>query len=233
MAKGMRVRRLRRFPWIFTAALLLSGGGLASGLALAAALSSCGGLVLQFPSDASADASDAGPDSSFFNPPPPVASGPCGASGSGACSREGLVCEFGDDPSSACNKLKICTNGQLQVLTVADSLCPTVNAGVAAACPGYQVNPSVPEGGTVCAAGTTCDYPQGRCQCTATAPSFQPTWHCVDPGAACTATRPRLGQPCTQLDQVCGYEACGVSPSFGVETCDAGEWVAAPPILCP
>ena len=190
--------------------------------------------MLQFPGDGGADdGGDAGPDADFFRPPPPVASGPCGASGSGGCSREGLICEFGADPSSPCNTLKICKDGQLQPLQVADSQCPTVNAGVGAACPGYEVTPPAPDGGVACAAGTTCDYPQGRCQCSVLAPSLQVAWHCADPGAACSPVRPRLGQPCTQLDQTCAYQACGVTPSFGVESCDAGEWVAAPPVLCP
>jgi hypothetical protein len=191
-------------------------------------VASCGGLVLQLPSDAGIDASTDGPEAGIFAPPPPVASGPCGAASSGSCGREGLICEFGADPSSPCDTLRICTHGTLQPFPVADSKCPTINSGVGAACPGYEAA----DAGS-CTAGTTCDYPQGRCQCAALIAGSTPSWHCVDPGAGCTPTRPRLGQPCSAPGQRCVYDACGVSPTFGNEACDAGAWVSAPPNVCP
>ena len=167
-----------------------------------------------------------------FSRPPPVASGLCGTTGRGSCSREGLVCEIGGDPASACNTLTICDAGTLKPLDVLDTHCPTVNNGVGPSCPGLEAKGTVGDGGTICIPGTTCDYAQGRCQCAIVSPSLSPSWRCEDPGSACPSVRPRLGQPCTQQGQRCTYDACGITPSFGSELCDGGVWIATEPPTC-
>ena len=223
--KGYEVGNERLFTWIFPLLLVPSLAAL-----LASGPVSCGGLVLQLPSEAGTDA--AGAEGGIFVSLPPASTGLCGTTGRGSCKEEGLVCEIGLDPASACNTLTICDGGTLKPLAVVDTHCPTVDNGVGASCPGYEAKGTAGDGGEICTFGATCDYAQGRCQCSVVSPERSPSWHCEDPGSACPPVRPRLGQPCTQEGQHCNYDACGVTPSFGSEACDGGVWIAAEPPSC-
>lgn len=198
----------------------------------------CGGLVLRLPEDAGPDAAvDGGLDGATFvyadAVAPPVKGGPCGTNGSGPCTVEGLVCEFGTDLASSCDTLRICTGGTLQTFVAKNGGCPTAQVAPGAACPGYLVSPPLVDGGAACALGTICDYPQGRCECSAIGASSAPSWHCVDPGSACPTVRPRLGQPCGQNGQRCSYDACGVQLQAGTQVCDGGSWTPGEPLVCP
>jgi hypothetical protein len=135
------------------------------------------------------------------------------------CSDIGLECEYGTDPSVACNDIVTCTAaGWTQQAATgtpcAHGSCPATYAGVTT--------------GTMCSpTGTTCDYPQGTCTC---APPTGPLteagavkWQCFPVQVGCPSPRPSIGAACSTASgaTTCNYGAC----ADGVElTCKGDVW---------
>jgi hypothetical protein len=138
----------------------------------------------------------------------PTVGAPCrGISPSGGC-------EYGDDPSHACNTIFVCDAQagwsvdnhyhQPSCPTMLGPLCPATFAEAqTAACDAMPTN------------SPTCTYPEGTCRCS----SGQATFTCTPPAApGCPSARPRTGTPCsgscTWGAGTCDYEsaicACGV-----------------------
>lgn len=147
----------------------------------------------------------------------------------GGCTREGVVCEYGDDPRVQCRTFATCTAARWSLAV------PSCDPLPAAACPASR---EAADGqacgveGAFCAyAGLACEctncirYPVGRCE-------GARTWHCDAPTTAtsCPSARPRAGT-------VCGTE--GLSCDYGCEPtrarrCVGGLWAPADsPAGCP
>ncbi len=154
---------------------------------------------------------------------------PCPESpGSGACTREGLVCSYGDDPRPSCRPTSTCTGGQWQLVTPRCTALPS-DCGSA---------PPV-ERSSCSNEGDLCAYPDGnRCHCTTCLwsgvgciPEPSPVWHCTPPpsDANCPRTLPNLGQSCTPDGTMCDYDGCGDGRAV---QCTGGIWVEAL-VACP
>jgi hypothetical protein len=171
---------------------------------------------------------------------------PCPAtepSPASACTMEGLQCEYGSDPSIACNKVYACTTGAWASVTspfVAPCACPTQQATQTPGCPASF---SALQANSACStSGSTCLYPQGSFVCVTGGTCAPGVWALGTPGAAvpdCPATKPQLGTYCTSTARICDYScglgtsggvscgtACGISDAFVVR-CDmtTGTWV--------
>jgi hypothetical protein len=146
-----------------------------------------------------------------------------------ACSTSGLECEYGTDPSLACDVVAVCNGAQWSVSTPAGSpTCPTKNASTCAA-----TEAALSPGATCTANDTTCTYATGAClfhmACGSQFPVGRPceagtplTWDCGRAMTGCPAERPRLGAACTTTGLDCNYgqEPCA-STSF---VCESGTW---------
>jgi len=146
-----------------------------------------------------------------------------------ACGAPGLECEYGTDPSLACNVVATCAAGTWSVSLPAGSpTCPTKNTSACA-----PTKDALPPGATCTAPNTTCTYASGTCICHMACGSQFPvghpcdagtplTWDCGGASASCPADRPHLGEACTTeaLDCNYGQEPC-LATSF---VCEKGTW---------
>lgn len=151
------------------------------------------------------------------------------------CSKEGLVCEFGSDPSSRCNTFAGCVNGAWQIQRKGGSDCPTPTGSKS--CPATYAG--VKEGAVCPQDGLECGYPGvGYCVCTTPfegppnddAPEG-PYWYCDSPAYGCPTPRPRVGAPCKQESQYCDYGACMLPGGVALK-CEGGVWTGGE-MLCP
>lgn len=156
---------------------------------------------------------------------------PCGTSppaDGASCTREGLVCEYGDDPRRACRTTATCTGGSFDV---AAGGCPP---------PPEDTCPATREAaaGQPCAViGAFCTYGELSCGCTDCprgAPvcgGSDPAWDCDVPNAdpACPDAMPSQGGACSPNGQRCVYQ-CGAG---GARTCMDGVWYASDGDECP
>ena len=150
-------------------------------------------------------------------PPQPPAGG-------GACPRQGLQCEYGDDPQPQCNDVESCTSkgwsGPHPGPVCPAGTCPATYPGGSStlACAPQQ--------------SIDCSYAEGQCNCfrdITQDPSAPPQWHCFVPAAGCPLPRAPLGSSCAQEGLECDYGACenGIA-----EQCTGGVWVE-PDTACP
>jgi hypothetical protein len=158
---------------------------------------------------------------------------PSSAAASGACAREGLVCEYGDDLRPACRDRATCTGGSWIVATPLCTLIPPATGG----CPNTREEAQ----GKPCAPGDAlCGYGGLVCTCAACAPggpvgcdvtSGPTTWYCEapNPDPQGPPARPRLGATCATDGVACIY-SCGFE---GGRTCRGGTWVPSDGSMCP
>jgi hypothetical protein len=136
----------------------------------------------------------------------------------GSCSAEGLQCEYGNDPSIACNKVYSCTMGAWSAMPapfVAPGTCPTLPAAQTPGCPASSA--SLQSNTSCSTALTTCLYPDGSFLCVNN-PVCMGLWvngKPEAPVAGCPATRPQIGTYCTSTARICDY-SCGLGASGGV-----------------
>jgi hypothetical protein len=142
------------------------------------------------------------------------------AAATGACPREGFVCEY-DVTWNACADRAECHGGawqkvqnDCQVPPDTQKICPATRA-------------AVPEG-AACSAEAACLFPEGRCDCTMSRGGPVQidggrSWICVKPAAGCPAARPRLGSACETEALTCNYGACSVTGGK-LLACRGGNW---------
>lgn len=146
-----------------------------------------------------------------------------------SCAREGVVCEFGDDPRVQCRTFATCSGSRWSIATATcDPLPATACPASREAADGQACNVE----GAFCAyAGLACEctncirYPIGRCD-------GPRTWHCAAPSTAtpCPAARPRAGTVCATEGLSCDY---GCEPARA-RRCVGGLWTPADsPAGCP
>ena len=147
-----------------------------------------------------------------------------------ACSREGLVCAFGDDPRVMCRPRSTCTGGYWVASTEPCDPLPTVMCPASRAAADGM--PCTPE-------GAYCSYEGLSCLCT-TCPNPwpicmklpDPVWACEapNPDPACPAAIPNLGTACAMEGQMCTY-SCETNMA---RTCIGGVWTeSSSPGGCP
>lgn len=155
--------------------------------------------------------------------------GPCGANvpeNNSSCNREGLVCQYGNDPREGCRTTATCNGGMWQL---AFPRCPSIVPP--AMCPATR---EAAQGMACSPMSAVCAYDGLFCQCT-NCRSFPvercdgPTlWRCNAPNVApnCPAVQPNLGSVCSSEGMRCGYdcEAYGVN---GGRVCTGGVWTAS------
>jgi hypothetical protein len=160
------------------------------------------------------------------------ASAACPASppGGGACPREGLVCQYGDDPrGDQCRARFECKGGMWNPLL---SGCPPVPT--AEMCPGSR---EAAEGQPCKPDGAFCKYGDLQCLCTACppsrpvcGPSAQPVWTCTSPQTmpGCPNAEPNLGTACTTEGATCSYQC-----NHMTRICQGGIWTGKQGFGCP
>lgn len=145
---------------------------------------------------------------------------------SAACPREGLICEYGNDPR--CLAFAECSASGWNVAT---PKC----AGPDPSCPATRLDAA---GKTCSVLDAYCNYDGLTCDCTNCTKypvvncSGPLTWHCEapNPTPTCPAARPLLGTACPQDSQFCAY---GCEPDVS-RKCAGGVWVkASAPGGCP
>lgn len=147
---------------------------------------------------------------------------------SSACGSQGVECEYGNDPSIACETIARCDSTGWTVTPPSTQGCPTPPLGPT--CPATFA--SVVEGAS-CSTPTSCGYPQGTCTCEVYCGPQYPlghtceagtptTWHCEGGGGqpGCPAARPRVGSACSTDKLSCSYGDCN---SIDV-VCQGGLW---------
>jgi hypothetical protein len=147
-----------------------------------------------------------------------------------SCAPDQLACEYGDDPSPACDTIARCgqqTSGRWFVTSPGTVGCGTTNPPV---CPSSYA--AVPQGQS-CATQVGCYYPEARCECAFHCGGLCPapedggspplTWGCDLPPAnsGCPVPRPRAGDVCAQPGLSCDYGSC--TGGVGLQ-CSNGYW---------
>jgi hypothetical protein len=176
-----------------------------------------------------------------------------------ACTKDGLLCEYGDDFNPLCNVVRVCSGTRwARPITYSSApKCPST-------APTLPPNPAecaatraaVPEGQACTksgdAAGTTCKYDGASCTCGTFCPSYpvarpdcnpdagvidnccdrsKVQWHCFDGPAYCKTPRPRVGSTCTNEGEKCAVsEPTECGDPF--LACDKGIWTL-PAVGCP
>lgn len=134
----------------------------------------------------------------------------------GACEREGLVCEYGDAATASCDPFVVCTNGAW-AMWPAQSGCDRCDQP--AECP-----PTFDSGVDCNGTRFRCAYPEGRCACDPTADAGV-AWGCAGPSSDCPPQRPRFGSACNGSAQ-CNYGGNVCSDLLGdYMACECGAWM--------
>ncbi len=135
------------------------------------------------------------------------------------CTRESLVCQYGDNPR--CLSTAICTQGHWVIQMVKcqpqDPSCPaTREAAAGQVC--QPLDAYCNYSGLICNCTNCVQYPVQNC-------SGPLTWHCEAPSTdpTCPAARPLLGAACPTEGQFCNY-GCETDVS---RRCTGGVWVSA------
>jgi hypothetical protein len=152
----------------------------------------------------------------------PIASGSCPTTlpdANTVCTKEGLACEYGDNPR--CLSMALCQSGKWLVAVIKclppDPSCPATREAAA----GQSCSPK----DAYCNySGLTCDctncikYPVQSC-------SGPLKWSCEAPNTdkSCPVARPNLGTVCTVEGKLCEY---GCEPDVS-RKCEGGIWIAA------
>jgi hypothetical protein len=139
------------------------------------------------------------------------------------CAPSGFLCEYGDDPQSACNTLVQCGDaGWVLQKPPTGSVCPTT---LPAECPlSYS---AALDSGIACPTTVfVCRYPQGTCACEGT-PEL-PTLECGSPPSSnCPATRPRYGSSCSTDSGSCRQWGDPCDFFMNNVSCECGAWQPA------
>jgi hypothetical protein len=185
----------------------------------------CGGKALE--NDDGGNGNDGGNNGDSGPGPNCPASPPQG----GACSIEGLECEYGNDIRSTCNTVLTCANGQWMMPKPYDPSCPTGPNS-----PSCPASPSAATGscsdmGLACNYSTssvtqfcTCSWMGGPPMQDGGNPAY---WQCsFNTGPNCPSARPKIGASCSQPDLECNYDVCGAPQGLSFQ-CSAktGTWI--------
>ncbi|HET6281503.1 MAG TPA: hypothetical protein VFH73_11060 [Polyangia bacterium] len=147
-----------------------------------------------------------------------------------ACLRDGLMCQYGDDPrGDHCTTLATCSGNRWMVTNPNPMSCPPLTDG--GMCmpgdSGQTCKPSdaackMPDG-RWCHCTNCVDYPVHRCL-------GEDTWHCQTAStvAGCPAAPPKIGGACLRESATCEY-GCG----YTIRKCERGIWVPAGESPCP
>jgi hypothetical protein len=204
-------------------------------LAFAVPLAACGGNIdftiadasTDGPADALPDGSDdTATDTAIDTAPPDGCPASLPSSGA-ACSKDGLVCGYGDDPRPQCRPTATCSNGSW---SVGKGVCPP---SPTATCPASAVAAA----GQACSPdGAFCTYGNVICGCSACGAGpcgLDATWHCDAPPAdpRCPRAVPNLGRACSNDGLSCTYGSCGAGDIAG-RKCENGVWIDQPS-ACP
>lgn len=179
--------------------------------------------------DARGDAKQPATDGVLPGKDGPPATGSCPASlpaSGGACGKEGLACEYGDNPK--CLSLALCQSGKWLIATPKclppDATCPaTREAAANQACSTKDAYCNY--AGLICECTNCILYPVQSC-------SGPLKWKCEAPSTdkSCPAARPNLGTACSVEGKLCEY---GCEPDVS-RKCVGGIWIAASaPAGCP
>jgi len=167
------------------------------------------------------------------------------ASTEGACTKEGLLCEYGTDYDPHCNTVRVCSGGRWAspIVFGGTPKCPSSQPTIPpnpADCASTRAG--VPDGMS-CSTKTTCAYDGSLCSCGVFCPSYplrmpdcnpdagvttnccdttKVAWHCFDGPAYCPSNRPRIGTPCKEGDS-CAFEVATECGQSRME-CRAGVW---------
>jgi len=137
--------------------------------------------------------------------------GPCPAAeptAGATCTREGLVCAYGDDPRPQCRPRVTCTTGRWERATPVPGCDPLPPATCPATREAAQGNPCTPE-------GAMCSYDGLACACTRCPNPYPlcmdlpaPIWACdaPNPDSECPAAIPNLGAACAPEGKFCSYD---------------------------
>lgn len=212
-------------------------------LALCLVAAACGGKT------AANDTAIADTGTTGDSGPGPLAPDCPPASVEGACTKEGLLCEYGADYNPLCNTVRVCSGGRW---------ASPISFGGAPKCP--SAVPTIPPNGAECAAtrsgvpaGSTCtskascNYDGSLCFCGVFCPSYpirmrdcdpdagvttsccdttRVAWHCFDGPKYCASNRPRIGTACTSDGESCAFEIAEECGQNRME-CRAGVWQVA------
>jgi hypothetical protein len=147
----------------------------------------------------------------------------------GACSREGLVCAYGDDPRPECRTTASCRSAAWQLAASGCAPLPP------ATCPPSR---AAADGQPCAVQDAWCGYDGLGCHCTncteypVVTCGGQATWKCAAPNAdpVCPPAIPNLGGGCAPEGKVCTY---GCEPNMA-RRCVGGVWMAdSAPGGCP
>jgi hypothetical protein len=172
----------------------------------------------------SVDAGDAGVSDAPWSPVCPVDVPPDGA----ACSVSTLTCEYGDSSEPVCNTFAQCLLEPPRFLVSPPAPnCPLPPPQNSPGCPASYADI---EGGGPCSnsatSGGECWYPDGQCDCIAGPTGTGETWTCMPQPAACPATPPRMGAPCSSPGIACNYYSCQIAGAAAL--CLNGVWHGGP-----
>jgi hypothetical protein len=209
-------------------------------VALTCAAGACAGKTSSISDSTPTPQSDAG-----IGPRAPECPAAEPAQGS-ACTKNGLLCEYGNDYNPLCNTIVVCST---------DRWASPIYSGGGGKCPSSQPivgpNPTdcpatredVPMG-TACSTKSKCSYDGASCYCGAYCPQYpvgqmpcnpdagvtqnccdtsKVQWNCFGGPKYCKAPRPRIGQPCTNEGESCAIDEpkeCGQT----VMQCQKGIW---------
>jgi hypothetical protein len=146
-----------------------------------------------------------------------------------SCTRDGLICQYGNDPRRECRPTARCDN---KIWQVTDPGCkqppketcpPTREDAASKNCSIRDAYCTYP-GDLVCRCTNCIAYPVPRCQ-------GPLTWHCDVPNQdkKCPPGKPNLGAACSREGQRCEYH-CGQD---GVRICNKLVWTPADGTPCP
>ncbi len=162
-------------------------------------------------------------------PPPPDASPapacpPSEPTKGGACTLEGLYCQYGTNPNPSCDDVWQCESSAWQIVTKSG-----VCAAPTDACPASYATASANLKCAMADEQQICEYPQGTCICTSDPGGLPlegpPQWSCSPVTAGCPAAPPTLGSECPKdTPSDCDYGQC--SGGVGM-TCVGGYWALA------
>jgi hypothetical protein len=235
-------------------------GLLAGGIALS--VNACSGKTVQesAPPAGAGSAAGAGASDSRVSAQNDPACPAADPGESAECTKDGVVCEYGNDFNPVCNAVRACSGGRWwSAASFGDaSNCPApvVSAPNPPACPATRA--SVPErrACTPSAYGSdpTCSYGATSCTCASACARFPapqqppcnpdggPTtrccdytntqWICFDGPPLCTSPRPRVGSACTEEGAKCALAQPARECGQPLLACTNGTWTL-PNVGCP
>ncbi len=149
---------------------------------------------------------------------------------SAACAREGLVCQYGEDPrGDTCRPTFTCTAGKWATKLTGCPPLPKPDQ-----CPASR---DLAQGKACSPMGAYCGYGDLSCLCTSCPPNapvcqtLPPQWFCTAPQMtpSCPNAEPNLGTGCASEGATCSYQCDHLT-----RVCTGGMWIGRPnPGGCP